>query len=160
MSFFCLLFVECVCYSFTVCTLPNILSIKIAYDSRDSKIPFICTQIQYFVIAMYLICMIKLITDRKISWIFFMFMGNINIFLMIILCFAMNIYQKKVIDHSSSHSDSEGRSEENKHKGMDPIVLTGFIWYILLQMYLYISLPSNSIVYMLSKPQLIIYFLL
>lgn len=127
MSFFCLLFVECVCYSFAVCTLPNILSIKIAYDSRDSKIPFICTQIQYLVIALYLICMIKLITDRKISWIFFMFMGNINIFLMIILCFAMNIYQKKVIDHSSSHSDSEGRSEENKHKGMDPIVLTGFI---------------------------------
>ncbi|KAK5961249.1 uncharacterized protein PWA37_001781 [Arxiozyma heterogenica] len=127
MSFFCLLFVECVCYSLAVCTLPNILCIKIAYDSRNSQIPFIYTQIQYFVIAMYLICMIRLISDQKLSWIFFMFMGNINIFFMIILCLVMNIYKKETNNSSNISSTSEDRTENNKQKGMDPIILTGFV---------------------------------
>lgn len=80
MTFFCLLFVECVCYSLVVSTLPNLLSIKMAYDSKDSKTPFIFIQIQYFVIAMYLICMLGLISDQQLSWIFFLFMGSANIF--------------------------------------------------------------------------------
>lgn len=118
-----LLLVECVCYPHIISSFPVVAKLEFLYENRKSRVPIICNQVETVLISLFLICTPSLLTDLKLTWIFFLILCCFTFVLLVISTILYPIY-RKLLNENSHDIESSNVTEPNKYYGSEPIILT------------------------------------
>lgn len=114
---------ECFFYPHIISSFPVVAKLEFLYENRKSRVPIICNQVETFLISLFLICTPILLTDSKLTWIFFLIPSCFTFLLLAISFIVYPIYRRRL--NKNNHTmECPNAIDQNKYYGSDPIILT------------------------------------